>query len=57
MIIYVDNQPIGAVARELKEDTKIKQRAFEPMRLGSEKNQQIFLALGFFHLIMQEVNN
>ncbi len=50
-----DGKTLGAILTKEDEESKVKQRAFEIMQMNSEKDRQIFLAIGFFLLILREV--
>ena len=55
-LVHADEKTLGAILTKEDEESKVKQRAFEIMQMDTEKERQIFLAIGFFLLILREVN-
>ncbi len=54
-MVQIGDRIIGAVLKSADDDNRIKQRAFELGRINGEKEEQIFLALGYFNLIIREI--
>lgn len=54
-MVRIGDRIIGAILKSPEEDNRLKQRAFEIGRINSEKEEQIFLALGYFNLIIREI--
>ncbi|HKK88532.1 MAG TPA: hypothetical protein VJ917_06755 [Saprospiraceae bacterium] len=55
-LVRTGEKTLGAILTKEDEESKVKQRAFEIMQMDTEKDRQIFLAIGFFLLILREVN-
>jgi hypothetical protein len=55
-LVQTGEKTLGAILTKDDEASKVKQRAFEIMQMETEKDRQIFLAIGFFLLILRELD-